>query len=59
MIKQGLENIVVPGKIEGKRGRGRPRLKCLRRLSQLMHHCIIKKVHNMKKVENHDRLHLN
>ena len=36
MRKHGLENIVVTGKIEGERSRGRPRLKFMKSLSQLL-----------------------
>ena len=36
MRKQGLENIVVTGKIEGERSRGRPRLNFMKSLSQLL-----------------------
>ena len=36
MRKHGLENIVVTGKIEGKRSRGRPRLNFMKSLSQLL-----------------------
>ena len=36
MRKHGLENIVVTGKIEGERRRGRPRLNFIKSLSQLL-----------------------
>ena len=36
MRKHGLENIVVTGKIEGERSRGRPRLNSMKSLSQLL-----------------------
>ena len=36
MRKHGLENIVVTGKIEGERSRGRPRLNFMKSLSQLL-----------------------
>ena len=36
MRKHRLENIVVTGKIEGERGRGRPRLNFMKSLSQLL-----------------------
>ena len=36
MRKHGLENIVVIGKIEGERSRGRPRLNFMKSLSQLL-----------------------
>eukprot|EP00795_Rhopilema_esculentum_P004183 gene4183-biopygen11953 len=36
MRKEGLEEIIITGKIEGKRGRGRPRLNYLASLSKWM-----------------------
>ena len=36
MRKHSLENIVVTGKIEGERSRGRPRLNFMKSLSQLL-----------------------
>ena len=36
MRKHGLENILVTGKIEGERSRGRPRLNFMKSLSQLL-----------------------
>ena len=36
MRKHRLENIVVTGKIEGERSRGRPRLNFMKSLSQLL-----------------------
>ena len=49
MRKHGLENIVVTGKIEGERSRGRPRMNFTKSLSQLL------KIRKPGRVENHDR----
>ena len=56
--KHGLENIVVTGKIEGERSRGRPRLNFMKSLSQLLKIQWSRDHRKNKKqgrVENHDR----
>ena len=51
MRKHGLENIVVTGKIEGERSRGRPRLNFMKSLSQLLK---ISKVEIIERTRNRE-----
>ena len=55
MRKHGLENIVVTGKIEGERSRGRPRLNFMKSLSQLLKISEVEIIERTGRVENHDR----
>ena len=57
MRKHGLENIVVTGKIEGERSRGRPRLNFMKSLSQLLKISEVEIIERKKpgRVEHHDR----
>ena len=52
MRKEGLEEIIITGKIEGKRGRGRPRLIYLTSLSKWMQDQLPEKQQGRYKVQS-------